>query len=366
MLKNPRDFQASLAQTLNSWIFIERRKIMITYKQNERGVLLDMGRKYWPQEKIIELLNLMEKNGFNTLQLHFSENLGFRIECKKYPKIVSEDHLTQKEIQEIISIAYKKGIEIIPDLDTPGHLNQVLKNYPHFALKKQTESGELVPDIWALDITNEQAISFILEIYQEYCELFSDSHYFHIGADEFIDFGNVHLYPQLVEASKQRYGQEASGLEIYVDYVNRLVEFMKEKGKISRIWNDGFYRLDRTSVLELTKDVEVTYWTRWNQQMAPVETWLEKGYKMLNFNDNYFYFVFGEAASYTYPTAEKITRDWNIDLFASDQQIEAADREQVLGMYLSIWADIPEALTCDEVLEKIAPVMEAVQAKLKF
>lgn len=349
---------------LNSWIFLERSGKMIEYKQNERGILLDIGRKFWPKEKIAKLIQLMDMYGFNTLQLHFSEDLGFRIESRKYPEIVSQKHLTQDEVREIIELAKKKQISVIPDLDTPGHLNQVLKHYPEFALKKRTEQQELKPDIWALDITNEQAINLLFDLYDEYAALFSESRYFHIGADEFIDFSRVEDYPQLLENAKQRFGEEASGLEVYVDYVNRLVAFMKQKGKISRIWNDGFYRLDRTSLVDLTTEVEVSYWTRWDKQMASIETWLEKGYNVLNLNDNYFYFVLGEAAGYTYPTAEKVA-EWETNLFASDQIVNADLKEQVLGTYLSVWADRPQELSCDELLAKLQPVMQVLQEKLK-
>ncbi|WP_265459027.1 family 20 glycosylhydrolase [Enterococcus sp. HY326] len=337
---------------------------MTNYQQAERGVLLDMGRKFWPKAKILALLKMMEQNDFNMLQLHFSDNLGFRIESKQFPQIVSEEYLTQKEVKEIIAAATEKGIEIVPDFDTPGHLNQVLKDFPNLGLKKKTTAG-LEPDIWALDITNEVAIAFAFTIYQEYLSLFSKSRYFHIGADEFIDFSQVDLYPQLAETAKARYGEEASGLEIYVDYVNRLAALIKEHGKTARIWNDGFYRLDRHSLIELTDDVEVTYWTLWHQGMAPLETWLKKGYQVLNFNDNYFYFVFGEAANYTYPTAEKIQTNWQIETFASDQVIDESDKKQVLGTYFSIWADIPSALSCDEVLAKVEPILAAMQQKLK-
>ena len=68
----------------------------------------------------------------NALQIHFSENMGFRIECETDPAIVSDQYLTKVEVREILAEAKKYGIKVIPSFDSPGHVDQILKAHPEY------------------------------------------------------------------------------------------------------------------------------------------------------------------------------------------------------------------------------------------
>lgn len=340
-------------------------KQKVTYKSlmNERALLLDIGRKHYSKEWIFSLIDLMSKLKLNTLQLHFSDNEGFRIESSSYPSIVSEEYLTKSEVKEIISYAKKHYIQVIPELDTPGHLKKFLTNYPQWRLNRVGEPNEFL-DHRALDITNPEAVSAVYELLFEYFDLFKESTYFHLGADEFIDFDSFHEYPLLQTVAKKRFGSDATGIELYVDYTNRLIEETKKAGFIPRVWSDGFYRKNQSSIQTLSKDVQITYWTRWNKHMASIDSYLEKGYEVINFNDNYFYFVLGEAAGYSYPDAEKIKNEWSINVFAGNQQITQAQLSNVIGASFSIWSDRPDALSEEEVMKKLLDPLKAYAEKL--
>lgn len=333
-----------------------------TPKLGERALMLDMGRKFYSKQWIMELVKQMSLFKLNTLQLHFSENEGFRIESESYPELVSEEYLTKEEIREILSFARAHYIEIIPELDSPGHLKRFLKQYPQWRLEREGQPDKLI-DHRALDITNPEAVTAVFQLIAEYYELFQGCRYFHIGADEFVDFDNLAQYPRLLTFAKEQYGEDACGIEPYIDYTNRLAEATQAAGFIPRVWNDGFYRLNQASLVELTKAVEITYWTRWNSKMAPVNRFLELGYSVINFNDNYFYFVLGEAAGYTYPTTEKISQ-WEITLFPQSQRLSADEMEQVKGASFAIWSDQPQALTQDEVATKVNKPLEIFSEKL--
>ncbi|KAF1298645.1 lacto-N-biosidase [Enterococcus sp. JM4C] len=329
----------------------------------ERSLMLDMGRKFYSKEWIFSLIDHMCQLKLNTLQLHFSENEGFRIESERYPEIVSDEYLTKKEVREIIAYAKERFIQIIPELDTPGHLKNFLKHYPEWRLERVGEPNEFL-DHRALDITNEEAVSAVYHLLTEYFELFEDSTYFHIGADEFIDFDAFHEYPTLQEAARKKYGDAATGIELYIDYTNQLIQKTNQAGFISRVWNDGFYRNNQSSLVTLSKEVQITYWTRWNKNMASIHEYVDLGYEVLNFNDNYFYFVLGEAAGYTYPTAEKIGADWDIHLFAQNQRITETELKSIIGSSFSVWADQPAALTEIQVMEKLLDPLKAYAEKL--
>jgi hexosaminidase len=317
----------------------------------ERIIMLDIGRKYFSPSFLRQLLDEMALFGFNYLQLHFSENTGLRIESESYPELVSEEHLTREEIRALIHYAADRCIEIIPDLDTPGHMEHLLKNYPEWQLEEQTDYGrQSVPA--ALDITNQDAVAFVFSLYREYFELFSTSRYFHIGADEFIDLDHLARYPALAN----------NGQEKFEAYVNSVAALVRQAGFIPRIWNDAFFRRGENS--GLSKELEITYWTKWQREMAPIQRFLEEGYTVINFNDNYLYYVLGENAGYSYPTADKIEKQWQPELFSSEQLIHITNHEQLKGAAVAVWCDQPEAKEEKSVLIDLIELMEAFSAHI--
>lgn len=341
---------------------LNKGETLVQMAQERRIFMLDMGRKFFSKETILSFIDVLSFAQFNFLQLHFSENEGFRIACDTAPEIVSDDFLSKADVIEIIQYAQCCGIEIIPDFDSPGHLKQLLKNRPEWQLEKKNAEGEFEKNPTALDITNPEAVEFILSIYKEYAALFSSSTYFHIGADEFVDFDEMEAYPQLQDYAKEVYGESAEGIDAFVGYVNRIIEAINGFGFIPQVWNDGFFRLNRAEVVKLSEAVEITYWTKWNQHMAPVSTFIDRGYTVINFNDNYFYYVLGEHAGYTYPTYEKIIDSWTPDMWPQEQVV-AVDTTQLPGVAVAVWADRPDAQTQEEVLLHVSEIFFAVMQK---
>ncbi|OJG25695.1 hypothetical protein RU98_GL000936 [Enterococcus caccae] len=330
--------QVKIGRKIQSGKFCERL--------TDRIIMLDIGRKYFSLPTLCQILEQMALYGFNFLQLHFSENEGFRIESEKYPQLVSENFLTKNEIKELIAYATFLSIEIIPDIDTPGHMDQLLKEYPEWQLTIEKSQMEIAKVPSALDITNEEAVAFVLSLYDEYLTLFEDSRYFHIGADEFIDFNQIKQYPSLAD----------EGIKKVESYVNTIANFVKARGFTPRVWNDAFFRKGKTSTL--TKEVEITYWTKWQKEMAPLQIFLDEGYSVINFNDNYLYYVLGENAGYTYPTAAKIKQQWHPNLFSSGQQVPLENQTQMKGAALAVWCDKPAAKTEKDIVVELTKLME--------
>lgn len=335
---------------------------VVTYEQEQRILMIDIGRKYFSKDILFKFVESASLAQFNYLQLHFSENEGFRIESEAAPEIMSDNYLTKDEIREVILYAEFFGIEIIPDFDSPGHLKQILKNRPEWQLRKKTEVGELERHPSALNIVDQEAVLFIEALYKEYAELFNRSRYFHIGGDEFVDFDEIDAYPDLKEAAVAMFGKNGTAMDYFIYYVNQLAETVSSWGFIPRVWNDGFFRLNRQELVKLSEKVEITYWTKWNQNMAPVETFAEKDYTVINFNDNYFYYVLGEAAGYTYPTYEKIIKDWTPEMYPQSQKVTELTN-QFPGVALAIWSDIPSAQDEVTVWESVTPLLLAVSQK---
>lgn len=94
-----------------------------------------------------------------------------------------------------------------------------------------------------------------------------------------------------------------------------------------------------------------TAWTRWNQHIAPIETYFDQEYTVINHDDIFFYYVLGEAAGYSYPTYERINQQFQLTTFANDQKVDNLSHTK--GIAISVWTDIPEAKKANEVVKDL-------------
>lgn len=319
------------AQTIKDFPFLE-----------ERALHLDCGRKYFSFSWIKKLIEDLAWRNMNTLQLHFSDNKGFRIECDTYPSITSEAFLSKKQIRELIDYAHLFGIDVIPSLDSPGHLKAALETLPKYQLPNNDGNG--------LDITNADARQFMRNLYHEYAELFYDSKYFNIGGDEFIDFEDFSSYPFLKEyAINELKITDGTGIDTYIEFLNEMIELLEEKGYIVRLWNDGLHRLNQNELVKLKESAEICYWTKYNQYMAPLSTFEEKGYQLINYNADYFYYVLHVEAGVKIIDPQTWYETWHPYEFSGKQLLENKDLLQ--GASYSIWCDAPEIATETEIYE---------------
>lgn len=317
----------------------------------ERALHIDIGRKYFSCEWIKQRIREMSLLRLNTLQLHFSENEGFTFVSERHPEVMSEEYLSRDEIDEILEEARKYHVTIIPSLDSPGHLGHALRTHQEWLLKDKDGN----PAKGALDITNPDARAFVIDLIEEYAELFKDSPFFHIGGDEFIDFENFSAYPQLALFAQNTLGiADGEGIDAYIDYINEIATLLENKGFVVRAWNDGLYRSNLIQRVNPKSSIQITYWTKWHANMATVQTVLEKGHEIVNVNDAFFYYVIGENAGYKYPSAERIYELWHPGLFprineSEGQEFKPPYPRELVGCSFAIWSDAPTAQTEAEV-----------------
>lgn len=327
----------------------------------ERGLIIDMGRKFYTTDFLKKLIDYMASLKMNALQLHFSDNEGFRIECETIPAITSKKFWTKTEVSELINYANDRGIDVIPEFDSPGHLKRLIECYPKWQMKRIGKDSLNFPADRALDITKSEAVDMVKRIIKEYIALFQTTNYFHLGADEYIEFSELDKYPALKEKAVTKYHDATRQYDVFIDYINELAEFVESSGKKARIWNDGVYKKGYLMKSRLKPTIQITYWTKHQPIMAPVTEFLTHGHQVINVNDHFFYFVLGEGAGYKYPTAQKIRENWAINHFPEDQKLTKEQMKQVQGAYFAIWSDYPEALTEEEVLAMIKEPLAAQQ-----
>lgn len=154
-----------------------------------RGLLIALPYHFMPMEVIKRNLDAMAAVKMNVLHFYISDDQGYRIESKVFPRLheVASDgeYFTQEQVREIIAYAQQRGIRVVPEIDVPGHCTSLLTAYPHLAAvprkyQLQDHFGVFDP---VLDPTRSTTYTFLDSLLTEVATLFPDD-YFHIGGDE--------------------------------------------------------------------------------------------------------------------------------------------------------------------------------------
>ena len=154
-----------------------------------RGLMIDVSRHFIPLEVLKRNLDGMAAVKLNVFHWHLSDNQGFRVESKKFPKLqgLGSDGLyyTQDEIRDLIGYAGDRGIRVVPEFDMPGHSTAWFVGYPELASGPGPYAIERQWGIFdpAIDPTQERTYKFLDELIGEMATLFPDQ-FFHIGGDE--------------------------------------------------------------------------------------------------------------------------------------------------------------------------------------
>ena len=172
-----------------------------------RGLHLDVGRHMFPLDFIKKFIDAMAFYKFNTFHWHLTEDQGWRLEIKKYPRLTEigsqraespipadptrtdgqpyGGYYTQDEAREIVAYAAERGITVMPEIELPGHSLAALTAYPELGC---AGSGYEVRTTWGIDSNiycagNDAVFEFLQDVFEEVLEIFP-SEYIHIGGDE--------------------------------------------------------------------------------------------------------------------------------------------------------------------------------------
>ncbi|MEV6017499.1 glycoside hydrolase family 20 protein [Streptomyces sp. NPDC051997] len=324
-----------------------------------RGFMLDIARKHftaaWIEDRVRELGDLK----YNQLGLHFSDDQGFRIASDTHPEIVSQQHLTKDEVRRIVALAASRHITVVPEIDSPGHLGAVIAAHPDLQLRNV--SG--VPIRGAVDISKPAAAKIVDDLLDEYAGLFPGTDW-HLGGDEYqaLTVANpAASFPQLVAAARSRYGAGASVADLTTGWLNDRAKLIHGHGRTARAWNDGFFR---SSTVKADGGLQVAYWTgKEIGARQPVE-YLSAGRKVVNYNDEYLYYVLGEPQTFVYPTGQRIYEQWTPLVLRGTTPVPARYDSQILGGSFAVWCDLANSQTQDQVAAGIRMPLRALTQKL--
>jgi hexosaminidase len=173
-----------------------------------RGLLIDPARHFIPVQDVEQYLDAMAMHKFNRLQIHLTDDHGWRLEIKKYPKLVQigagmdftalvqggkidgrrrGGYYTQDDIRHLVRYAAERYVTIVPEIEMPAHTGAAIISYPQIGLYPQRLNGLLLEKRWTAHegvlAPRPQTVAFMQDVLAEVLDLFP-SRYIHIGGDE--------------------------------------------------------------------------------------------------------------------------------------------------------------------------------------
>lgn len=140
-------------------------------KYPERGLLVDLGRKYFSIDWIRDRIREMSYLKLNYFHLHLSDRQGFRLASERHPEIVSDRHYMKHEIRSLIEYAQRYHVQLVPEIDFPGHMDAILAAHPD--LKLVSRKG--IVNHGAIDLSKPESYRLMADLLDEYLPLFPAS-----------------------------------------------------------------------------------------------------------------------------------------------------------------------------------------------
>ncbi|UNO40275.1 glycoside hydrolase family 20 protein [Streptomyces sp. MST-110588] len=328
----------------------------------QRGLSLDIARKHFPAQWIEDRIRELADLKFNQLQLHFSDDQGFRIESERHPEVVSPDHLTKAQVRHLVELARGLHVTVIPEIDSPGHLGAVLKAHPH--LRLTGSDGGTVRG--AIDISRPEAAGLVDDLLREYAPLFPGAHW-HLGGDEYAALTTRSpeaSYPGLAQAAREKYGPSATVRDLATGWLNDRDHTLRAAGaRTTEAWNDGYFP---GGTIAPEPKRTVAYWTGKEIGAREPADYLDEGRRVVNLNDEYLYYVLGEPNEFRYPTGERIYKEWTPAVLRGTRPLPASRTgpDRVLGARFAVWCDFSGAQTPDQIAHGIRMPLRALSQKV--
>ena len=284
-----------------------------------RGLMIDVGRHFIPLDVLKRNLDGMAAVKLNVFHWHLSDNQGFRVESKEFPKLqeMGSDGLyyTQEQVRDLIAYAHDRGIRVVPEFDMPGHSTAWFVGYPELASGAGPYSIERRWGIFdpAMDPTEERTYKFLDKFIGEMAQLFPDK-YFHIGGDE-VNGKQWDASPK-IQAFMRTHGLK-NNQDLQAYFNTRVQKIVSKHGKIMIGW-DEILRPD------LPKDIVVQSW-RGQASLAEVA---KQGYRGL--------MSFGYYVDLMWPAAQHYAVD---PMSGPAANLSPEEKQRILGGEACMWSE---------------------------
>ena len=334
----PPEVQAEKPFTLTGFQLLGLR-VTDAPKYPWRSFMLDSGRQYQTPEFIKRYLDIMAMLKMNVFHWHLTEGQGWRIEIKKYPKLTEigssvaggkeqQGYYTQDDIREIVAYAQKLHIEVVPEIDMPGHSEAALTAYPEMGCFNKIPPSVMTYSSSLFCGGKESTYQFIEDILDEVCKLFPSS-YIHLGGDE-APKDEWEKCPDCLQKIKTASLQNADELQRY--FSSRLAEYLRTKNKMVIFWGDVVY----ADGYSLPDNVIIQWWNwRKHNDLAYVNA-IKRGHQII-INTNYYSYLNFPVVPWSNYGIER-TFDMK-DAYEKNPGDLTNPHPLVLGMCCSLWTD---------------------------
>ena len=305
-----------------------------------RGLLIDIARHYQPPEVLKRNLDAMAAVKLNVFHWHLSEDQGFRVESKKFPKLhlLGSDGLyySQDQVREIIAYAADRGIRVMPEFDIPGHSTSWLVGYPELGsapgpYKIERGAGIFEP---ALDPTRNQTYKFLDALLGEMAALFPDA-YMHIGGDE-NEGKQWDRNPRIQAFMKEKGIKDNHALQAYFN--QHVLKILQKHGKRMIGWEEILHP-------DLPKDAVIHSW----RGPASLADAAKKGYNGILSAGYYIDLIFPASQHYV------------ADPLPAESALTPDEAKHVMGGEATMWGEWVSPETIDS---RIWPRTAAIAERL--
>lgn len=328
-------------------------------RYRERSLMLDVGREFMPVPLLRAQIRRMGQLKLNLLHLHLSDTFGFRLESARHPEITAAQHYSKQDIRDLVEYAARYQVEILPEVDFPGHMNGILAAHPE--LKLRSAAGKVSEA--AIDITDPRGYDLMRDILEEFLPLFP-GRYWHLGADEFLldgaQLASYDDYPQIGAFARATYGPAAQPVDAFLGLINWGADIVRAHGKRPRIWNDGLHV--GAGTLAIGTDIVIDYWSRAGIPQLPLPYFgntrspadlVAAGHEVRNAAITPAYFVAGGPVAAGNVPAPATYHLWDPSLFIDGSRLDPQQSANHLGSGLFVWCDDPTVRTPDEIAAAI-------------
>ncbi len=297
-----------------------------------RGLMIDVSRHFQPVDLIKRNLDAMAFVKMNVFHWHLSDDQGFRIESKRYPRLhqlgSDGEYYSHEQIKDVVAYANNLGIRVIPEIDVPGHAAAILTAYPELG-SNDTCNYSIVRNAGVFDPTlnptKPEVYTFLDNLFKEVTPLFPDE-YFHIGGDE-NEGKHWDANPKIQEFKRKNGLKSNHDLQTYFNI--KLEKILRKYGKKLVGW-------DEIRTPSMPKSAIIHSWRGKNEgfENGTLIPALKNGYHAILSNDYYI------------DRMLSVEHYYNCDPIAN-ANLTKEEENRVLGGEVTMWSELVTPLTID-------------------
>lgn len=255
-----------------------------------RALMLDPARHFLPASDVKAYIDQMARYKYNVLQLHLTDDQGWRVAIKSHPSLASNQHYTQEELTDLIHYAADRHIELVPEMDIPGHTVAILAAYPQLACTPADTIQKQVGKTTGLMLcaSVEEVYTIYEDILKEMSQLFP-SKYIHLGGDESVIDKN---WGQCTRCKKQMLERGyTQARQLMIPFFQRMLSVVEKEGKSPILWCelDRIYAPAHEYLFPYPQNVTLV---TWRNGLTPkcIELTRQHGNRLLMAPGEYTYF----------------------------------------------------------------------------